>query len=298
MSTPRTCADLLRLFDDPHATAALAPSLHVDGPDGAIPVGAVPSVGEDVAREGYAVVADVVPRPTCDALFRGIEELERAGLPALFVIAYDELWSATFAVANAVSRALGRPLVIIPDLWAWLVRPAPGARGWGPHRGFYEPVIDASGLPALVDVWIPLLDVTPENGCMVVVPQDLDPGFPTSKRVEDTPLDRARALPATAGSAAFWGANVLHWGGTIGRRAPAPRAAFSVTLRAPESERLAEFPPIRSRPSFAERVDLLAQVIETYHALDPSLGVVLEWARAHRGLTMARRKLRRPSPTA
>ena len=290
----RSVSELLRLFDDPRALGALAPTLTIGGSIATTPSPPpLASAADDVRAEGYAVLPRVIDASTCAALARGAADLTAAGIPALFLVAFDELWSATFVTARAVSESLGIEVVAIPDLWAWYQAPAPGARGWGPHRGVYEPIVGEDGLPTLVNAWIPLLDVTSENGCMVVVPKDLDPGFPTSARIADTPLDRARAVPADAGSIVFWGANVLHWGGTIGRRAAAPRVAFSVSLRRPHAAPDA----LRSAPTFRERIELLATIILTYEANDPTLGPVLEWARALVGMSLARRKLRPSPPT-
>lgn len=288
----RDLTALLRLLDDRDALSALAPSLTITDASVALRVPTTSSVLDDLRTEGYAVLAGVVDATTCDALARGAAALTRAGVPPLFLLAFDELWSGVFAVASAASSAMGRTMVPIPDLWAWYLEATPGARGWSPHRGVYDDVRDEEGIPTLVNVWIPLRDAEPENGCMVVVPQDLDPGFPTSKKIEDTPLDRARAVPAAAGSMVFWGANVLHWGGTIGRRARAPRSAFSVSLRsgAPRDALLAT-------PTFRQRIDLAAELVHTYGHLDPTLGPVVEWARAVGGMDLARRKFSRRPPT-
>lgn len=285
---------LLRVFDDRDALAALAPSLSIsDAVAAPLRSAASPSsVLDDLRSEGYAVLAGVVDPTTCDALARGAAALTDAGIPPLFLLAFDELWSGVFAAASAASTAMRRPMTPIPDLWAWYLEPKPGARGWPPHRGVYDDVRDDEGIPTLVNVWIPLRDAEPENGCMVIVPQDLDPGFPTSKNVDDTPLDRARAVPAAAGSMVFWGANVLHWGGTVGRRARAPRSAFSVSLRSGA-------PPdaLATVPSFRQRIDLAAELVLTYGELDPTLGPVVEWARSVHGMNLARRKVSRLPPT-
>jgi hypothetical protein len=54
------------------------------------------------------------------------------------------------------------------------------APGWSglPHRDYtYAETADAEGAPRLLSVWIPLNDITLDNGCMYVVPKEFDFNF-------------------------------------------------------------------------------------------------------------------------
>lgn len=115
--------------------------------------------------------------------------------------------------------------------------PAPkaGANFGVPHRDFtcLASLRQADGLPTLLSVWLPLNPVTTENGCMMVVPRQLDPHFhkrfayahmrpalpPDADDDPDGPtevrfnLAAARPIaPLGAGSIVAWVGNLIHWG--------------------------------------------------------------------------------------
>jgi hypothetical protein len=64
--------------------------------------------------------------------------------------------------------------------------------------------------------------VTPDSGCMLVVPAQHDPLFAASnhplhmKPTEAMPWAHIRALPAAAGDILLWKANLIHWGSSCG----------------------------------------------------------------------------------
>ena len=101
-----------------------------------------------------------------------------------------------------------------------------------PHRDFtyLQSLRKHDGAPQVLSVWLPLVDVSAENGCMMVVPRQLDAHFskrfnyahmrpalppdeadgPTEVRFD---LGSAHPLaPLRAGSIVAWVGNLIHWG--------------------------------------------------------------------------------------
>ena len=112
-------------------------------------------------------------------------------------------------------------------------KPKAGANFGVPHRDFTcLQSTTKAGKPALLSVWLPLNDVTNENGCMMVVPKQMDPHF--SKRwayahmrpalpPDEDDVDGATEVrfdlaaskplaPLPAGSIVAWVGNLIHWG--------------------------------------------------------------------------------------
>jgi len=109
--------------------------------------------------------------------------------------------------------------------------------GAEPHRDtlHYAGMYDSAGLPAVINVWIPLTDATTLNSCMHVIPAWADPDYATTRSDEtlSSPMDpsflqRARALPAKAGSVLGWSTELIHWGGQSSSKAELPRLSFAM----------------------------------------------------------------------
>ena len=111
-----------------------------------------------------------------------------------------------------------------------------------------------------MNVWIALSDVGEESACMHVVPFDRDPHYPNALDRVDVDPALAIPLPVPAGSVLAWNANVLHWGGEMKPGAP-PRVSMSFTLRR------AALPSSRRAATFEARVDLVADMLVTYHGV-------------------------------
>ncbi len=121
------------------------------------------------------------------------------------------------------------------DVWAWHVDPRTDRGGWPLHRGWYEDVRDAAGVPGLVNVWV--LAHRRERAQRLHArraPAARSPTHPSSLR-DLAGLDALGvALPTSAGSAlGVRNANVAHWGGTCDPTFTEPRISMSFTLRQP-----------------------------------------------------------------
>ena len=99
--------------------------------------------------------------------------------------------------------------------------------------------------PLILSLWVPLTDVTSDNGCMFVLPRDADellcqPEHPHHLRPFDQHTKRcyfemARAVslaPLTPGQGLAWLGSLVHWGGVCARYATAePRASLTAGVR-------------------------------------------------------------------
>ena len=102
----------------------------------------------------------------------------------------------------------------------------------------------------MLSLWCPLTDVTPDNGCMFVLPKEHDPllhapAHPKHLLPFDQhsgrcyfPLGGAVALaPCAPGAALAWHGSSVHWGGACSTHAEAePRSSLTAVLwRTPPS---------------------------------------------------------------
>ncbi|CAE8683121.1 unnamed protein product [Polarella glacialis] len=204
---------------------------------------------------------------------RIIDQLEAAGLPAQFMLVFDEVWE----VVNAVSRAL-EPIYglrNVMDFYVFNVKP--GKVGWNLHRdrpegklGFHD-----SGLPEYTTVWIALTDASPATSCIYILPAHADPeyrsmaGSKLDREVISYSLQHIRALPATSGSVLVWSHRSLHWGSAAPQNAPQARKTLTFAMAAPSYEE----PFIRLEPGeippFEARLVLVAYTLICYHHSQP-----------------------------
>ncbi|MBX3190010.1 MAG: phytanoyl-CoA dioxygenase family protein [Labilithrix sp.] len=286
-------ASLMKTLDDAAFFARMAPAPS-DAP------AEVPSPGspdlDRLANEGWLALAGALDPGEQRQLGLCIDALDDAGLPPLFVYAFDATWRIGARLAAALSRATGAPYVLVPDAWAFRVPPGPEHGGWAPHRGTYELSVDRRA-PDVLNVWIAVTDATIDNSCMFVVPLDRDPAYPGDLGSHLAARDGGVALPAPAGTALVWNANVLHWGGPSTRLARAPRVSITFTLARGTDRGVVDV----ARLDHRARLDLVADQIQAYGDRDPTLGAALRrWADVTVGLRnavgFARREASRKAP--
>ena len=260
---------------------AIAPRLHTTGTltSGAPPVA---HVQQAIEREGYFVVPGLLAEDEANALREAIDALSAANVPPIFVFAYDEAWSAV-ARARDLVRTTGTAYDLLADVWAWRV--PLGARGWDVHRGTAEDSREGWA-PAILNLWIPLSDVTRESAAIHVVPLDRDPHFPLAMGKLDYDPAHVVALEGRRGALMGWSSNVLHWGGQMSDHAVEPRRNISVSLVAPFA------PGVRApeTQTFRGRLDLIADMISTYGNHE---GPTLDDARAWAAIVLNMRALAR-----
>lgn len=231
-----------------------------------------------LAGQGYMVLEDLAPADACAAVASCIQRLLDAGLPPVYVLAYDLTWGLLRDVGEAVGQVAGRPYTVLPDFWAWHIRPARGQSGWPPHRDFRKVIVrGVDGLPDRVNTWISLTDAPVDHACMSLVPLPADPDYPLA--IEKDEATRGwQSFPTKVGTALVWDANVLHRGGPANPDAPFPRVSMAVTLQVPErGEPALNF---SSPLPFQKRLDIVATQILRYERRAPEVPTELRaWAR-------------------
>ncbi|MDB4938590.1 MAG: hypothetical protein JWP87_5562 [Labilithrix sp.] len=229
--------------------------------------------------EGFAGLRAAGDAAVCAALTRAVEALRARELPATFVYAFDEPWAIGVRIRDRISQLVRREYRLVEDVWAWHI--PPGSDGWPPHRGVSHVALDRNA-PEVINVWVALSEVTPDRSCMHAIPLGDDPGYPDALDRLDAPLSAVRALPARAGNALFWNANVLHWGGHCARRAVGPRVSCSFTLcRDDAAERFPELVLLGplEQLDLARRMDALARMVRVYGTGQSDVSPhVAEWA--------------------
>lgn len=236
-------------------------------------------VHESFSREGVAVLPGLLSRERAEALVKTLRALRDRGLPPVFGYVLEAFWEPLARLVPIVESVIG-PCEVLADGWAWDIPPTEGRAGWAPHRGAYELVRQADGRPGLVNVWVALSDVTRETACMHVVPLSKDSGYPDALRREPFDSEHAVAYPLEAGSALFWDASSLHWGGPMLPGAPHARVAYSFTLRAKGVDYLSEFGTVSPErlPGKSVLLDLVATQILRYGSLDDVPLPFVKWA--------------------
>ncbi|GLC34877.1 hypothetical protein PLESTM_000249400 [Pleodorina starrii] len=169
-----------------------------------------------LARRGYARLPspEVLWGPNsarahghlCSRLVSACRLLRRLGWNLAWILLYDEAWLLARMYGPALRRLSYGRLELNPDFVFFHVEP--GSRGWPPHRdrpsmprGLQEGPQPTSQnlphpLPVYVTCWIALTAATPDNGCIYVVPADLDPLYDSGTTL---PPD-ATAVTATVGA--------------------------------------------------------------------------------------------------
>ena len=102
-------------------------------------------------------------------------------------------------------------------------------------------------MPKSLTVWVALTNASPLNGCMYLLPANLDTDYHNfAERDSEVNVKGMRALPVSAGSILMWNQRVIHWGGTASPRAREPRISFAMEFQRaderPYNEPLLHFP--------------------------------------------------------
>jgi Phytanoyl-CoA dioxygenase (PhyH) len=230
-------------------------------------------------RDGYFKSERVLSESLILRMRSAMSTLRENGLPPVFAYIFDEFWDIVRApsVQTLVTEALGPGCRQSPRVWAFHLSTDNGAAGWPPH-------VDGGHLAHTTDrltLWLPLTDVTLENGCMNVVPKHLLPATlpdhfandarSLSPEIWKTMLQGARALPARAGSLLAWDFQVVHWS-SLCDGATEPRMSLAVEIMGPSIEPTeGELPlfDLKTLPPFRERLEAIAKGLLSYQRFEP-----------------------------
>eukprot|EP00743_Colponemidia_sp_Colp-15_P008578 GILK01009335.1.p1 GENE.GILK01009335.1~~GILK01009335.1.p1 ORF type:complete len:375 (-),score=37.99 GILK01009335.1:41-1165(-) len=195
-----------------------------------------------------------------DKIVQAIAALKHAGWPPVFAYVFDSLWEIFYRVWDVYSEVLGGECVLEPSchVYALSAQSQAGRYVGGnfglPHRDHpFAESFDEEGKATILSVWIPLNDVTLDNGCMHVLPKEFDVHFDQDehpyhlrcatrdKKDESVvkvrfDLAGARPLPAGRGSALGWTGNLIHWGARCHKGVP-PRVSMTGTFRRRQAEK-------------------------------------------------------------
>ena len=280
----RGVVEAARVVEDEATFRDVAPTFTIGHLAGALTPPA-PAPAAPLSPSGYTRVPGVVAGARAAEMASAIHGLAARGLPTPFAYVWDAFWEPARTLLAWTSAHVG-DYELVDDAWAWRV--APGSSGWPAHRGMYTRSADRDA-PDVLNVWIALGDVTAEGGAMHAVGLDRDPAYPGALDDISSGASLAVALPAAAGDALVWDANVLHWGGAVSEASP-PRVSFSYTLRRRGSGAAPEARAVEpGAMGFRARLDLIAAQLVTYGAYDTAVeGGFRDWARAVHGLSRLR----------
>ena len=286
LTTPAAPATVVasgtRDLGDPRFWQDFAPGLHVGDPAMVQGLSAIaPSdadmaaIREMVRTEGYFHASSVGWGMDIALMANTVRALDRAGLSPVFAFLYDEFWIPFYRLSPIYRGLLGEYMAL-PDFWVWNVDPARGDAGWRPHRDKDRHSLLPDGMPKSITTWMPLSRATPLNGCMYLVPANLDPTYNTPQekewRFEHASI---RALPAEAGDVFMWNQAVVHWGSRTSPRGGESRVSMAFEFQradvAPMNQPL--LPPLAFH-EFGARLRLIAKQVLQYrhmYKVDPAI---------------------------
>jgi hypothetical protein len=184
---------------------------------------------QKVLNEGYGDGHDKALATMVKPLAAAVRQCVKLGIPPPFIFLFDQTWDCFHRRHALLSRVLGKDYRIVPDAWVWHVDPAADEAGWAPHRDLGRISLNPDGTPRTLQIWIPLVDATPLNGCMYVLPAHCDPvyGKPNDMQFQFD-IAGIRALPTKPGDFLFWNGAVIHWGAKSSRYGAHPRISMAV----------------------------------------------------------------------
>jgi hypothetical protein len=223
----------------------------------------------DLDRYGYFCSESPLIEGLTASLLECIQTVRKAGWPPVFAYVYDQLWMLWHIrpIAQILTSALGPAYRLIPHGWCHYVPPVRGASGWPPH-------VDGN-LPNRMSIWIPLTDANIENGCLYVVPKDMNTSAIGERRELRKAsnlqmrelLQRSRAIPAPAGSLLGWPFRTLHWGSTA-HSSESPRVSlvfeFIAGRETPIKNETPLYDPATPLPDLALRLFCIGRAIRQY----------------------------------
>jgi hypothetical protein len=217
------------------------------------------NVGGKLHERGFASVSDdhleyAKHNINITSIALTMDKLVSHGYPAVFIFLFDQAWYLCLHLFNLMQPVLNdEEAVLEASMYAWsLQRQSKAAEKVGsnfgvPHRDItYNNCHSADGSPDILSLWIPLTDVSTENGCMYVVPRECDPQFSIDNTAKDqdpfshrfnyaaiTPL-----APLNPGTVLIWHPNLIHWGGSCSfSSALAPRKSIAMAFRVRNDKR-------------------------------------------------------------
>lgn len=149
----------------------------------------------------------------------------------------------------------------------------------------------ADGSPDILSLWIPLVDIGDDNGCMYVVPRERDAQFSVDNKPSDQdpfshrfPYSDIKPLcNIKAGTTLVWHPNLIHYGSGCSSYSPLPpRKSIAMAFRVrdttrpstnKEVSRYGRLPYKRHElitgPTYKERLRMIAKALMLYNVWYP-----------------------------
>ncbi len=188
---------------------------------------------EMIVEEGYFKIESLIDVRELEDLASCVRKLHDENWPETFVFVYDEFWQLFQKTAFLMAELLGRDYKQMPSLWTFYLDCNSQSRGWVPHRDRARiKTLDQGGYPYSINLWLPLTDATPENGCMYMLPASHDENYKGDLLMQTVScLQDIRALPVRAGDVLGWNEAVFHWGGRSSKLAKDPRISMATVYQ-------------------------------------------------------------------
>ena len=183
-----------------------------------------------------------------------MDNLVNNGYPAVFIFLFDQAWYLCLHLFDLMQPILNDDEAVLEaSMYAWSLQRQSkanekvGSNFGVPHRDItYNNCHASDGSPDILSLWIPLTDVSTENGCMYVVPRECDPQFSIDNTAKDqdpfshrfnyaaiTPL-----APLKPGAVLIWHPNLIHWGGSCSLSSLLPpRKSIAMAFRVRNEKR-------------------------------------------------------------
>lgn len=223
-----------------------------------------------------------------------IDHLDAAGLSAVFLLAFDEVWEVVDSLRAVLQPLFGHGLTF--DFYVFNVKP--GGTGWAMHReragadarvafgSSGDAADDGRGMPMYNTVWLALTDASPMSSCMYALPAHADEFYSSegasssgddggvSRPDDNEPIEaivarghtHVTALPVTSGTALVWSHRLIHWGSAHGGSQDARKTlAFALADPRFEPPLLRSPPPPPSLPPLSARLAIIAHLLVRYH---------------------------------
>jgi hypothetical protein len=225
-------------------------------------------------EEGYFQTKPLLAVESLQKMRECIENVKRAGFPAMFALVYDVFYEAFAHFESVLTPMLGPDYQLVPNYWIYYIDTTDDSKGFEPHRDAeYPDTSGADGLPTVLTLWIALTEANPLNSCIYYVPASRDPQYVQATKDLKTgatqfALEDIRALPAQPGTLSCWGQYLFHWGSRGSKYAREPRISYAMYCQrkdiAPVDDALLDF----SDPfDFETRLAIICRGIYRYSYL-------------------------------
>lgn len=227
----------------------------------------IAEVRRTLVEEGYFKIESFFQASELAPLLQCAHKLHKEQWPETFAYVYDEFWLFFQRTAFVMTELLGRDFKLLPSIWVFYLERNSGSTGWVTHRDRARiRTLDSKGYPHSINIWLPLTDATPENGCMYVLPRSLDANYDGDLLLQTVSnFQDIRALPAKAGDFLGWNETILHWGGRSSKLAREPRISMATVYQDSRVDpyEWPQYDPL-AVPPFIERVGMIAQQFLRY----------------------------------